>query len=167
MKAATQFFGSAKTAYPARECLTALVVDPSPEQRQVVRVALQFAGYAVHEAIDTAAALWSVRGWAPDVIVTGVSMPGPCDGLGLCDIVRLRPHLRRCVVVVMTGRTDPDRLRRIDEAGAAALIPQPFTAARLLAVISGATGRTAPLASPGRRRPQSMLARLTRLAIPE
>ena len=69
------------------------------------------------------------------MIVTGVSMPGPCNGLGLCDIVRARTRLRGCEVVVLTGHTDPDRMRRIEEAGASAVVVQPFSAAELVAAV--------------------------------
>jgi CheY-like chemotaxis protein len=167
METALQLSGAATTARPDPEPLTVLVVDPSPEGRRTARLSLALAGYAVREAADTTDALGLLRRLTPAAIVTGVSMPGPCDGLGLCAIVRAGPHLRGCAVVVLSGRTDPDRLRRIDEAGASAVVLQPYTAAELVAAVDGVIDPVAtPRASAHRPHPCMRLP-MTDRVIPE
>jgi len=143
MDTALQLSGAAKIARPGVDRAVcerpmALVVDPSAEQRHVAARGLLLAGYVVHEASDATEALRVLRTASPDLIVTGVSMDGPCDGIGLCDIVRSQPRLRHCAVVITTGRTDADRLRRIDEAGAKAALAQPFNPSQLVAAVDGA-----------------------------
>jgi CheY-like chemotaxis protein len=137
---AQQLSGAAMSACLAPERPTVLVVDPSPDRRRIARLSLSLAGYLVREAVDTTDALVALRAYVPDVIVTGVSMPGPCDGLGLCAIVRARTRLRGCEVIVLTGHTDPDRMRRIGESGASAVVVQPFSPAELVAAVDGVAG---------------------------
>jgi CheY-like chemotaxis protein len=155
------------SARPDTEPRTVLLVDPLPEGREMARLSLAQAGYRVREATDTTVALELLRTLVPDAIVTGVSMPGPCDGLGLCAIVRAGIHLRGCAVVVLSGRSDPDRLRRIDEAGASAVVRRPFAAAELVAAVNGVID---PDGAPGvaTHRPQRCLrSSMTHRAIPE
>ena len=167
METALQLSGAAATARPDAGRPTVLVVDPSPEGRRIVRLSLALAGYTIREAVDAADALRLLQTLTPDAIVTGVSMPGPCNGLGLCDIVRGPPGRRDCPVVVLSGRTDPDRLRRIDEAGASALVVQPFSPAALVDAVNGVVGQAKAAFASMRGQPHGALSPMTSRAIPE
>ena len=160
-----QLPGAATMARAEVERRTVLVVDPSAEVRRVARMALALAGYGCREAADAAAALVLLRSLSPAAIVTGVAMAGPCDGIGLCDIVRSRIRLRNCPVVVLTCRSDPDRLRRIGEAGASAVLPQPFSPTRLVAVVDEAVGHFESTVPDHPRQQLSLLSLMTTLAI--
>jgi CheY-like chemotaxis protein len=154
MKAALQFSGDATIASSVPAAPRALVVEACPEHRHMVRTTLALAGYTVHAVADATAALQALRELLPDLIVTGIEMEGPCDGLGLCDIVRARTRLRDCAVVVISGSADLDRLRRIEEAGAHVVLHEPVTPADLVVAVREAEGRAGPGAETLARRPR-------------
>ncbi len=171
MEAAMKSAGTAKMARVEPEQPTVLIVEPSSERRRVARMALALAGYVCREAADTSAALLILRSCSPVAIVTGVPMAGPCDGIGLCEIVRARTDLRDCAVVVLSDRGDPDRLRRIAEAGASAMLPQPFSPIQLVAAVNAAVaaaaGRPHSPTCDIQRQPLPLLSLMTTLAITE
>lgn len=122
----------------------ALVADPSGEHRCIADAAPALAGFPVCAAKDSADSILVLRAASPDLVATGVSMDGPCGGIGLCDIVPAHPHRRHGAVVVTTGRTDADRLRPIDEAGANAVLCQRCSASQLNVAVHGAMRHANP-----------------------
>jgi len=101
---------------------TVLVVDDQEVVRDVIRLALERAGYAVLEASSPNAALELVRDDGPiDLLVTDVVMP-EMDAFELADrVVRELPDVR---VLYTSGYTD---------AGAEGpFIQKPFTPAQLV-----------------------------------
>jgi DNA-binding NtrC family response regulator len=77
-----------------------LVVDDEDYIREVVRRALENAGYEVEEAADGKIALAMLRQFPYNVIITDLRMPGLTGETILEEAVSLFPET---VVIVMTG----------------------------------------------------------------
>ncbi|GAC1412389.1 MAG: response regulator transcription factor [Actinomycetota bacterium] len=107
-----------------------LVVDDDRKLRDMLRRALEGAGFEVETAEDGGHALAAVSARAPDVIVLDVLMPG-VDGLGVAR--RLRDRGDMTPVLMLTARDAvADRVRGLD-AGADDYLVKPFALDELLA----------------------------------
>jgi len=112
-----------------------LVVDDEPIVLQVVTSALREAGLSVKSAPDGlhAAALLS-DGYAPQVLITDLSMPG-MDGFDLADLARkLLPDLK---VVFTTGFGEDVLERRDLDPADLLLLRKPFRLADVLETVRG------------------------------
>jgi DNA-binding NarL/FixJ family response regulator len=93
-------------------------------------------GYAVlgeGASGDEAAAL--AREHRPDVVMLAAELPGPGVGSTISQILRESPQTK---VVVLTSRDDPDSLRQVFDAGAAAFLTKTAGRAELIAAIDSA-----------------------------
>jgi CheY-like chemotaxis protein/anti-sigma regulatory factor (Ser/Thr protein kinase) len=86
-----------------------LVVDDDRTTRELLRLQLKSAGYAVEIAGDGAAALARVRAKKFDLVLLDVWMPG-MDGLSV--LARLRDHSSHPKVIVMTADDTSETLLR-------------------------------------------------------
>jgi two-component system, OmpR family, response regulator len=110
-------------------------VDDDDDLLAIVRLALEAtAGMQVESCASGARALEVIPGFHPDVILV-VLMPG-MGGLETIARLRERMDLSHVAVAFATGMEDPEQLRRIVEAGAAAIIHKPFDAFALADRIS-------------------------------
>src|SRR3954470_14055201 len=80
----------------------ALVVDDAAEFRELVTMVLRREGFVVEAAADGPEALAAARGFAPDVVVLDIGLPG-MDGVEVCR--RLRTFTD-AYVVMLTGRQE-------------------------------------------------------------
>ncbi len=100
-----------------------LVVDDEDYMREIVRAALEGAGFAVDEAADGAAALAMLRQYPYDVIITDLRLPGAPGETILQEALSIFPET---IVIIMTGfgniQTAVDAIRR----GACDYLPKPF-----------------------------------------
>lgn len=103
-------------------------VDDDDDLLAIVRLALQAtAGMQVESCESGAKALEVIPGFEPDVILVDLLMPG-MGGLETVARLRERMDLSHVAVAFATGLEDPEQLRRMSEAGAAAIIHKPFDA---------------------------------------
>jgi two-component system, OmpR family, response regulator len=103
-------------------------VDDDDDLLAIVRLALQAtAGMQVESCESGAKALEVIPGFQPDVILVDLLMPG-MGGLETVARLRERMDLSHVAVAFATGLEDPEHLRRMSEAGAAAIIHKPFDA---------------------------------------
>ena len=103
-------------------------VDDDDDLLAIVRLALQAtAGMQVESCESGAKALEVIPGFHPDVILVDLLMPG-LGGLETVARLRERMDLSHVAVAFATGLEDPEQLRRMSEAGAAAIIHKPFDA---------------------------------------
>jgi CheY-like chemotaxis protein len=79
-----------------------LVADDRATSRELVRVALEHAGYLVYEAADGGEALSSARSLQPDLIILDLHMPG-LDGFGVIEEIRKDPQLAATPVMALTA----------------------------------------------------------------
>jgi two-component system, OmpR family, KDP operon response regulator KdpE len=118
-----------------------LVVDDEPQITRVLKTTLSGQGYGVRTASDGEDALKEMKGWAPDLIITDLRMPG-MDGLELCR--RVRTDSRIPIIVLSVKGEETIKVEALD-AGADDYITKPFSISELMARIRAAL-RRAPTA---------------------
>lgn len=109
-----------------------LLVDDDPVVRRVLKFALEAGGYEVDTCADGQAALESIQGQAPDVLVTDIEMPR-MNGRELCVELRRQFPQRRFRMFMATSL--PARELREWSEGIPDLVflEKPISARRLLA----------------------------------
>jgi CheY-like chemotaxis protein len=98
-----------------------LVVDDNADKLNLIKAALDLAGYNVTTATDGDEALAAIESYQPDLVITDVMMPR-MNGYELAQRIRANPVTRFIPVIMQTaaGRRSED-LRRANEAGALAI----------------------------------------------
>ena len=110
-----------------------LLVEDNEDKRQLLKVALEMAGYNVVVATDGVEGLQAVESHQPDLIVTDVTMPR-MDGYEMVRRVRANPSTRFIPVIIQTAlRGETDDVRRGSEVGALGYITDPTDLDLLLA----------------------------------
>ncbi|MDT7602437.1 MAG: hypothetical protein QOF61_434 [Acidobacteriota bacterium] len=110
-----------------------LLVEDDADKQQLLKVALEMAGYNVRTAGDGVEGLLAVESHQPDLIVTDVMMPN-MDGYEMVRRVRANPATRFIPVIIQTAaRADTDDVRRGAEVGALGYITDPTDLDLLLA----------------------------------
>ncbi len=118
---------------------TVLVVDDDPHIRDVLRFALEKAGFAVTEAADGAEALERFEHDSPDALVLDVLMPGP-DGIEVCR--RLRAGSNVPIVFLSSRDDEVDRIVGL-ELGGDDYVTKPFSPRELVARVRAVLRRAA------------------------
>jgi DNA-binding response OmpR family regulator len=125
-----------------------LVVDDDAGTREVLRDYLSDMGYEVLVAAGGAEACATLAGFAADLVITDLEMPG-MDGLQLIRWVRKsRPD---CAILLVTGRTDRElQLCRFGRLAGFQCMPKPIdvdelgqTVERLTSLSSATAERSA------------------------
>jgi diguanylate cyclase (GGDEF)-like protein len=112
---------------------TVLVVDDEPDKRQLLKVALEMAGYNVHTANDGAQGLMAVETQSFDLIVTDVMMPH-VDGYEMVKRIRANPQTRFIPIIIQTAaKSEAQDARRGSQVGALGYITDPTDLDLLLA----------------------------------
>jgi two-component system, OmpR family, alkaline phosphatase synthesis response regulator PhoP len=124
---------------------TILVVEDELSISRLVRDYLEHAGFEVIVAGDGEAALSSVRGARPDLVVLDLGLPGR-DGL---DVTRELRRASNLPIVMLTARGDEaDRIVGL-ELGADDYVVKPFSPKELVARVRAVLRRTATAARDG------------------
>ncbi len=119
-------------AVQRRDMAHVLVVDDDPEMRDLVSSVLRHVGYQVTEAAGVCEGLGIMSRRVPDAVLTDLRMP---DGSGH-DILEHAGTLPTAPpVIVMSGTLDEKIKPELLAAGAAALLPKPFSVHQLIATI--------------------------------
>ncbi len=102
---------------------TVLVVDDDPRVRELLRINLEFEGFAVREADDAMQALGLIELSAPDLVLVDVVMPG-IDGW---EMLRRMQELYGAIpVILFSGQLDHSSLAHAAERGARDVVGKPF-----------------------------------------
>lgn len=103
-----------------------LCVEDDPDIQAVIQLALEtVGGFSVHLCASGHAALDSVVGFQPDLILLDVMMPG-LDGPGTLAALRQLPDAAALPVIFMTAKVQPDEVAYFLSLGALAVIAKPF-----------------------------------------
>jgi two-component system KDP operon response regulator KdpE len=106
-----------------------LIVDDEPQISRVLRTSLQSYGYDVAVARDGIEALASYEQFAPDLVITDLSMPN-------MDGVELTKEIRRLgdtpIIVLSVREQDASKILALD-SGADDYVTKPFSTPELLA----------------------------------
>lgn len=110
-----------------------LLVEDNEDKRQLLKFALESAGYNVVVAPDGVEGLQVVESHQPDLIVTDVTMPR-MDGYEMARRVRANPSTRFIPIIIQTAlRGEAHDVRLGAEAGALGYITDPTDLDLLLA----------------------------------
>ncbi len=118
----------------------ALIIDDEVQIRRLLRVALEGAGYDVHEAEAGQLGLQAAAVVRPDAILLDLGLP---DLDGLAVLKRLREWSQTPVVVLTVRDGEEDKVAALD-AGADDYVTKPFSTAELLARLRAAQRRVQP-----------------------
>src|SRR5690606_10032895 len=99
---------------PAR---TILIADDDPCIIDIMSRRCRALGLRVLTADDAFSALSLAKAEQPDVLCLDVSMPGG-NGLGACEMLLTEDSRPVMPVVILTGRNDPETIRRCHQMAA-------------------------------------------------
>lgn len=114
---------------------TILVIDDSASLRQVVKMALQGAGYDVLEAGDGAAALALLDGRKINMAICDVNMP-KMNGIEFVKAAKALPTYRFMPIMMLTTESQESKKEEGKAAGAKAWMVKPFSPSSLLNAVS-------------------------------
>ena len=114
-----------------------LIVDDEPQITRVLRRSLGAHRYEVRTAADGESALDTVRDFAPDLIITDLSMP-EMNGIELCREIRKKSEIP--IIVLSVKGEEKTKVEALD-AGADDYITKPFGIEELLARVRAALRR--------------------------
>lgn len=118
-----------------------LVVEDSVGVRELERVILEGAGYAVETAVDGLDGASRLRDEAADLVVSDVEMPG-MDGYELTRTIRRTKGWENVPVVIMTSRgEDASRQAGLDAGCSAYLLKTEFDQDQLVQTVRRLVGR--------------------------
>lgn len=104
------------------------------------RHALEAAGFEVRWYGDAKAALNALDGFAPDLVVVDVMLPGG-GGWTVVDTIRAFPQEERPKLFVISEAVGFEQTSRIEGLGATAVISRPFEIDQLVQQVSRALSR--------------------------
>lgn len=113
---------------------TVLTVDDSRVMRDLLRRALEPAGFRVVQAVDGVDGLRVLDDERPDVIITDINMPN-MDGFQLIEAVRGDASRPRVPILVLSTESDDAKKARARSAGATGWIVKPFQPEKLVQAI--------------------------------
>ena len=109
-----------------------LIVDDEADVREIIRAALEKAGYRTLEAPDGADGLGTFADHKDEIaaVITDASMP-LLDGVVLSRAIRkIAPETK---IIAMSGLLSSPQISQLEAAGVDAFLTKPFTAKKLLA----------------------------------
>ncbi|HEX9889039.1 MAG TPA: response regulator [Nitriliruptorales bacterium] len=116
---------------PGHEPLAVLVVDDDPDIRMLIRIHLELAGYAVHEARNGEDALLQLGEQLFDGVVLDLRMPG-IDGFEVLETMRDRGLLARTPVLTCSAHADEDVVATLSRSGTSGHVAKPFRPDQLI-----------------------------------
>ncbi len=103
-----------------------LFVEDDPDIQMVAQLALEaVGGYTVQICSSGAEALATAEGFAPDLVLLDVMMPG-MDGPTTLAELRKKPALTHTPVIFMTARVQRHEIEQYLALGATDVISKPF-----------------------------------------
>jgi len=106
-----------------------LLVDSDGDSRDMYAEYLRVCGFEVHTATTTDDGL--IRASGVDVVVTGIRVPGSCDGVGFVHRLRDADATKRLPIIVLTACAWETEQRRAIAAGCDVFLPKPCLPERL------------------------------------
>ncbi|HZG51308.1 MAG TPA: response regulator [Pyrinomonadaceae bacterium] len=111
-----------------------LIADDYDDNRELLRLMLESAGYAVRETRDGHEFLAAARAELPDIALIDLSMPS-LDGWGTLDALRADERTSRLHCIAVTAfAAEQDRQRALD-AGFDAYLTKPYRSKDLLEIV--------------------------------
>ena len=121
-----------------------LVIDDTPEVRQVIVQTLAAFGFAAREAADGKSGIELALAQPPNLIICDVRMPG-LDGFQTLSAIRNRPETANIPFIFLTAAADKREMRRGMSSGADDYLTKPFTPEELMEAVTSRLARQAEL----------------------
>lgn len=102
-----------------------LYVEDEVDIREIAEFALEEEGFELLFCASGEEALEKVVGFAPDLILLDVMMPG-LDGPTTLQKIRQTPEVSDTTVVFLTAKVQPSEVNEFLAMGAVEVIPKPF-----------------------------------------
>jgi DNA-binding response OmpR family regulator len=112
-----------------------LIVEDQADIRKLLRMALEFDDFEIHEAPDGARGLAIARELRPDIVLMDVRMPGSLTGLDACRLIKADEALAHVKVVMLSALGQAQDRLHGEQAGADDYLVKPFRTAEVLASI--------------------------------
>ena len=119
--------------------LKVLAIDDSRTIRELLRVAMEGAGFAYISACDGVEGVARFSEVVPDVVITDINMPN-MDGYGVIEAIRGGGLESKVPILVLTTESGDKLKARARAAGATGWIVKPFDDAALISVVRRVTG---------------------------
>ncbi|MBC7478614.1 MAG: response regulator [Pseudorhodobacter sp.] len=119
--------------------LKVLAIDDSRTIRELLRVAMEGAGFAYSSACDGVEGVARFSEVVPDVVITDINMPN-MDGYGVIEAIRGGTLESKVPILVLTTESGDKLKARARAAGATGWIVKPFDDAALISVVRRVTG---------------------------
>jgi DNA-binding response OmpR family regulator len=87
------------------------IADDDTQLVRALSLRCQTMGLQVCQAYDSVTALSQIHAQLPDFICLDVNLPGG-NGLSLCEMLCSDDRTARIPKIILTGRSDPDTIRR-------------------------------------------------------
>src|SRR5262245_33647803 len=117
----------------ANPMATILIAEDYDDNRELLRIVLNTAGYEVHEARNGAECVKIARQQRPDLVMVDLSMP-ELDGWGVFRELKSDPATAEIPCVAVTAHVESDR-QRVLQSGFNAFVSKPFRAEELLSTV--------------------------------
>ena len=127
--------GPAAGEAPAGPVRTVLVVEADGNLRNLIKLWLSRAGYAVLLSGNAEAAQEAVLSGEPDLVILDLPLTGS-DGFTLLDWLRRAPVTHEMPVLVVTAYDDAEHWLRSFELGAAGFLRKPFRGRDLIGKVA-------------------------------
>jgi two-component system phosphate regulon response regulator PhoB len=122
---------------------TVLIVDDEPDIREVIRFALEGAGFRALEAGHAEEARRLISGETPDLLLLDWMLPGR-SGLELAQQIKQSAKTRALPIIMVSARgEEEDRVRGLD-TGADDYVTKPFSPRELVARVNAVLRRSKP-----------------------
>lgn len=116
-----------------------LAIDDSRTIRDLLRAALERAGFQVSTAVDGVDGVEKFQHAKADVVITDINMPR-MDGFGVIDAIRGGTVNRTVPILVLTTESAAELKNRAKRSGATGWIVKPFDDDSIVTVLKRVTG---------------------------
>lgn len=111
-----------------------LIADDYDDNRELLRLMLESAGYSVRETRDGSEFLAAAQAELPDIALIDLSMP-VLDGWGTLDALRADDRTRRLHCIAVTAFAAEQDRQRVLDAGFDAYLAKPYRSKDLLDLV--------------------------------
>jgi len=115
---------------PVSDKPSVLVVDDSPDGREMLTEYLVFRGFNVSQASDGASAIAEARRVRPAMVLMDLSMPG-IDGWEATRVLKSDPLTKHAVIIAVTAHAFAREQHEARAAGCDAVVAKPYDLAVL------------------------------------
>ncbi|MGI9517340.1 MAG: response regulator [Pirellulaceae bacterium] len=116
---------------------TVLIIEDDPLQIELLEEGLSRNGFHVLSCATASAGLRLAKSELPDVILLDLGLPDG-DGMKLCERLADEPETVQTPIIVISGTTDDDVVRRSRASGGKFFLHKPFDPNTLLLLINKA-----------------------------